>query len=283
MLVTVKSGATAEIAASILRHAPASAAVVSLQNGVDNAAILEEALPGRNVVAGMVPFNVAALGDGRFHRGTDGTILIDAKAAALAAALCHPAPADRHASPTCTGRLGQAAAQPQQRAQRARRRAAARGDRQPRLAAPARELHRRGAAALAAAGIRAGEGRRLAAGADPEGAAPARRAVPPRRRGAAADRSEGALVDGRRPAAATPHRDRPAPGPRGRARRRPGHAGAGESRRAGAGEGGRGEGRGVAPALARRRPRAARSTSAPARLRRPCRRRAPAARSRRAP
>jgi hypothetical protein len=38
----------------------------------------------------MVPFNVAALGGGRFHRGTDGTILIDAKAAALAASLATP-------------------------------------------------------------------------------------------------------------------------------------------------------------------------------------------------
>ena len=90
VLVTVKSGATREIAASILQHAPAAAVVVSLQNGVDNAAILQEALPGREVVAGMVPFNVAALGEGRFHRGTDGTIVIDAKAAALAAALSTP-------------------------------------------------------------------------------------------------------------------------------------------------------------------------------------------------
>jgi len=90
VLVTVKSGATAEIAASIGRHAPAAAVVVSLQNGVDNARILAEALPGRAVFAGMVPFNVAALGDGRFHRGTDGTILIDAAAAALAAALSTP-------------------------------------------------------------------------------------------------------------------------------------------------------------------------------------------------
>jgi len=90
VLVTVKSGATREIAASILRNAPATAVVVSLQNGVDNAAILQEALPGREVVAGMVSFNVAALGEGRFHRGTSGTILIDAKAGALAAALSTP-------------------------------------------------------------------------------------------------------------------------------------------------------------------------------------------------
>jgi len=90
VLVTVKSGATREVAASILRHAPASAVVVSLQNGVDNPTILQEALPDRQVVAGMVSFNVAALGQGRFHRGTDGTILIDAKAGELTAALATP-------------------------------------------------------------------------------------------------------------------------------------------------------------------------------------------------
>jgi len=90
VLVTVKSGATREIAASIREHAPPTAVVVSLQNGIDNATILQEALPGMQVVAGMVPFNVAALGEGRFHRGTDGTIVIDAKAAPLAAALSTP-------------------------------------------------------------------------------------------------------------------------------------------------------------------------------------------------
>jgi 2-dehydropantoate 2-reductase len=45
-----------------------------------------------------VPFNVAALGDGRFHRGTSGTIVIDAKAAALAGSLATPAlPIETHA------------------------------------------------------------------------------------------------------------------------------------------------------------------------------------------
>jgi 2-dehydropantoate 2-reductase len=90
VLVTVKSGATREMAASIREHAPAQAIVVSLQNGIDNATILQQELPGLKVVAGMVPFNVAALGEGRFHRGTDGAIVIDAEAAALASALSTP-------------------------------------------------------------------------------------------------------------------------------------------------------------------------------------------------
>jgi len=97
ILVTVKSGATREIADRIREHAPAGAIVVSLQHGVDNAATRAEALPGREVIAGMVPFNVAALGEGRFHRGTSGTIVIDAKAAALAASLATPGlPIDTH-------------------------------------------------------------------------------------------------------------------------------------------------------------------------------------------
>jgi len=87
VLVTVKSGATREMARSIRQFAPAQAQVVSLQNGIDNTAILTEELPALKVVAGMVPFNVVALGAGRFHRGTDGDIVIDATAAPLAATL----------------------------------------------------------------------------------------------------------------------------------------------------------------------------------------------------
>jgi 2-dehydropantoate 2-reductase len=90
ILVTVKSGATRQMAASIRAFAPASAVVVSLQNGIDNAAVLQQELPHLKVVAGMVPFNVVALGEGRFHRGTDGAIVIDASCGALAAALSTP-------------------------------------------------------------------------------------------------------------------------------------------------------------------------------------------------
>lgn len=77
VLVTVKSGATEEIAAQIAEHAPEDAVVVSLQNGVENAALLRDMLPGWDVRAGMVPFNVVWVGGGRFHRGTSGDILIE--------------------------------------------------------------------------------------------------------------------------------------------------------------------------------------------------------------
>jgi 2-dehydropantoate 2-reductase len=77
VLVTVKSADTAGIADLIARHAPADAVVVSLQNGISNVAMLRQRLPGRRVLAAMVPFNVMALGEGRFHRATSGDIVIE--------------------------------------------------------------------------------------------------------------------------------------------------------------------------------------------------------------
>ena len=77
VLVTVKSQDTAEIADLIALHARPDAVIVSLQNGVGNVAVLRERLPGRRVLAGMVPFNVIGLGRGRFHRATSGDIVIE--------------------------------------------------------------------------------------------------------------------------------------------------------------------------------------------------------------
>jgi 2-dehydropantoate 2-reductase len=90
VLVTVKSTDTAEIAAAIARHAPADAVIVSLQNGVGNTSILRERLPGRRVLAGMVPFNVVARGEGRFHRATSGDIVIEQDDAGTAVQLSVP-------------------------------------------------------------------------------------------------------------------------------------------------------------------------------------------------
>jgi len=90
VLVTVKSADTAEIAEAIARHAPTDAVIVSLQNGVGNASVLRQRLPGRLVLAGMVPFNVMARGEGRFHRGTSGDIVIEADEADTAGRLSLP-------------------------------------------------------------------------------------------------------------------------------------------------------------------------------------------------
>jgi 2-dehydropantoate 2-reductase len=90
VLVTVKSADTAEMAEIIARHAPSDAVIVSLQNGVGNAAVLRQLLPGRRVLGGMVPFNVIALGAGRFHRATSGDIVIEQDEARTAEKLSVP-------------------------------------------------------------------------------------------------------------------------------------------------------------------------------------------------
>jgi 2-dehydropantoate 2-reductase len=90
VLVTVKSSDTAEIADAIARYAPPDAVVVSLQNGIANVPLLRERLPGRTVLAAMVPFNVIAAGKGRFHRATSGDIVIERDVADIAARLSVP-------------------------------------------------------------------------------------------------------------------------------------------------------------------------------------------------
>ena len=73
--LTVKSGATAEAAREIAQHARDGAMVISFQNGISNVDVLERELGGRfRVVRGMVPFNVAYLGEGRFHKGVAGDL-----------------------------------------------------------------------------------------------------------------------------------------------------------------------------------------------------------------
>ncbi|MGY4628075.1 2-dehydropantoate 2-reductase [Bradyrhizobium sp. USDA 4486] len=98
VLVTVKSADTADVAGQIARHAPQDAVVVSLQNGIGNVALLRERLGGRRVLAGMVPFNVIAMGEGRFHRSTSGDIHIGKDEANTAAALSVPGLAMRASS-----------------------------------------------------------------------------------------------------------------------------------------------------------------------------------------
>lgn len=58
VVVAVKSGATAEMGQLIAQFAPPDATVLSFQNGMANAALLAQMLPGRDVRAAMVPFNV---------------------------------------------------------------------------------------------------------------------------------------------------------------------------------------------------------------------------------
>ena len=79
----VKSGDTADAAAQIAEHGTPGATVISFQNGVSNVDTLEQGLGGRfEVGRGMVPYNVAYLGKGRFHKGVAGDLYSEKRAGA---------------------------------------------------------------------------------------------------------------------------------------------------------------------------------------------------------
>jgi 2-dehydropantoate 2-reductase len=81
IVVTVKSGATADAAREIARHGRDGALVISFQNGVSNVELLRRELGDRfELVRGMVPYNVAYLGNGRFHKGVAGFLYADDRA-----------------------------------------------------------------------------------------------------------------------------------------------------------------------------------------------------------
>ena len=74
VLLCVKSGATAEAARELGACLPAGTLVLSMQNGISNAAIAQAAAPALRVLPGMVPYNVAEIGPGQYHRGTAGAL-----------------------------------------------------------------------------------------------------------------------------------------------------------------------------------------------------------------
>jgi 2-dehydropantoate 2-reductase len=65
----VKSGATAEAATELGAALPAGTVVLSLQNGISNAAAASNAAPGLKVLPSMVPYNIAELAPGAFLAG----------------------------------------------------------------------------------------------------------------------------------------------------------------------------------------------------------------------
>lgn len=74
VLLCVKSGATAEAAAQLAAALPAGTPVLSMQNGVANAEVGAAAAPALTWLPGMVPYNIAELGPGHFHRGSAGAL-----------------------------------------------------------------------------------------------------------------------------------------------------------------------------------------------------------------
>ncbi len=74
VLCSVKSVGTREAAALLGLALPAGTPVLSLQNGIANVDALREGAPALEAIAGMVPFNVAQLAPGHFHRATSGRL-----------------------------------------------------------------------------------------------------------------------------------------------------------------------------------------------------------------
>jgi len=79
-LLCVKSGATFEAAQALQHSLLPGSLVLSMQNGVSNAERAQTAAPALDVRAGMVPFNVAELAPGHFHRGTTGKLVVQGSA-----------------------------------------------------------------------------------------------------------------------------------------------------------------------------------------------------------
>ncbi|MGV4983859.1 2-dehydropantoate 2-reductase [Streptomyces sp. NRAIS4] len=77
VLVTVKSAGTEAAAKDLAPHLAPDAVVVSLQNGLHNPATLRAALPGRTVLAGMVPYNVVQSEPGTVHQGMPGRVMTE--------------------------------------------------------------------------------------------------------------------------------------------------------------------------------------------------------------
>lgn len=78
VLVTVKSAASKEAAQALSPHLNPGVPVISFQNGIYNAEVLQKLLPNHPVLAGMVPFNVIDRGQGAFHQGSQGTLEVQA-------------------------------------------------------------------------------------------------------------------------------------------------------------------------------------------------------------
>lgn len=84
VLLTVKSADTDVAGQELASRLKQGAIVVSLQNGLRNADQLRRWLARHPVLAGMVPFNVLARGDGQFHHGSSGQLAIEDQPATAA-------------------------------------------------------------------------------------------------------------------------------------------------------------------------------------------------------
>lgn len=83
ILVCVKSTGTAEAARQLASVLKERTLVASFQNGISNTEILRKGLSQCRVLGAMVPFNVAQIGENRFHQGTEGGIVLEDRPGAL--------------------------------------------------------------------------------------------------------------------------------------------------------------------------------------------------------
>ncbi len=76
VLVAVKSAGTEEAGRELAAVLKPGAIVISFQNGLHNAEVLAAQMPGRIVLTGMVEFNVVNRGNGAFHHGSEGGLVV---------------------------------------------------------------------------------------------------------------------------------------------------------------------------------------------------------------
>lgn len=76
IFVCVKSAATEQVAHELKDILKKKTIIISFQNGLSNVGILKQVLSEHTILEGMVPFNVAALGNGVFHQGTEGALYV---------------------------------------------------------------------------------------------------------------------------------------------------------------------------------------------------------------
>jgi len=78
ILICVKSQQSADVARDLAQYIEGAPLIISFQNGIGNADVMKEVLPGMTVLPGMVPFNVTSPAPGQFHQGTEGGLYIKA-------------------------------------------------------------------------------------------------------------------------------------------------------------------------------------------------------------
>ncbi|MFG2822220.1 2-dehydropantoate 2-reductase [Kitasatospora sp. NPDC048365] len=77
VLVAVKSADTAAAGRQLADATGPETVVVSFQNGLHNPELLRGELPGRTVLAGMVPYNVVRSGVAGYHQGSAGRLMVE--------------------------------------------------------------------------------------------------------------------------------------------------------------------------------------------------------------